>query len=356
MAEVRIKTDLEERFDAFKKQYQERQAEAARTGKPIPAHTQRWYDKQIEEYRVALKRLGITMMMELPTAREAINRITAVKEELQKKALEAEPVPPEKKAEIRRERVAAYTKTWRSKKEANAKPVVIPTAKMLVAEARIAEAIETGIVSRLHLKKMQQAVRIIQSDLSYEERKALKKKRDNERQNRKRLEKKILALRERTEEVGWVDRQLETDPKMRELFDGYVTRSLNAAIWYRRKHGTPTTPDDIEAMRAHRVFMLKLEVDADHTFLHRIDKLRLESLQRSWKKQYAKLKADPVAWETYSKDRSAAYRKKMASRTPLDSAASEETLSKWMELYEEARLLAMYREKKKDAQKLESAS
>ena len=42
MAEHHPKTDLEVRFEMFKKQYHDRQAEAKRTGKPIPAHTQRW--------------------------------------------------------------------------------------------------------------------------------------------------------------------------------------------------------------------------------------------------------------------------------------------------------------------------
>lgn len=375
MAEIRIKTDLEERFDAFKKQYHDRQAEAQRTGKPIPAHTQRWYDRQIEEYRVALKRLGVAMVMDRPDAHTAIDRIAAVKQELDAVPVKTE----EEKADERREKVREYTqnwrarltdeekevilakkrlrnKLWRQRKSAGRQKVEVPTAKMLVDESIIAEAIESGRINQKLRKSATQAVRVVQAILSTDERAEMKRLRDNERQARKRLEKKIADLRAKTVEIGWTDRQLQTDPRLRELFDAYVGRSLHAAVWYRKKHGTPFTDEDVEAMRAHRVFMLKLEVDANHDFLHRIEQLRLESLQRSYRKQYAKLKADPVAWEAYSKERSAAYRKKMQNRVHLDVSASPDAINRWMEAYETAKLMAVYEEEKKDAEKLGKAS
>ena len=375
MAEIRIKTDLEERFDVFKKQYHDRQAEAQRTGKPIPAHVQRWYDRHIEEYRVALKRLGVAMVLDRPDAHTAIERVAAVKQELDAVHVKTE----EEKADERRERVREYTKQyrarltdeekevilakkrlknkkWREKQSAERKKVEVPTAKMLVAESVIAEAIESGRINRKLRKSATQAVRILQASLSKDERTEMKRLRDNERQNRKRWEKKIAELRERTVEVGWVDRALETDEKLRELFDAYVGRSLHAAVWYRKKHGLPCTDDDVEAMRAHRVFTLKLEVDANHDFLNRIEQLRLESLQRSYRKQYAKMKSDPAAWEAYSKERSAAYRKKMQNRQVLDVSGSPDAINRWMEAYETAKLMAVYEEEKKDAQKVEKAS
>jgi len=375
MAEIRIKTDLEERFDVFKKQYHDRQAEAERTGKPIPAHTQRWYDKQIEEYRVSLKRLGVTMVLDRPDAHTAIDRIGAVKQEL-----DAHPVKTEaEKAAERREKVREYTqqyrarltdeerevilakkrlknKLWREKQAAGRPKVEVPDAKVLVAESVIAEAIESVNIKRKLRKSATQAVRILKATLSKDERSPARRLRDRERQNRKRWEKKLFALKERTVEVGWVDKALETDAKLRELFDAYVSRSLHAAVWYRKKHGMPCTDEDVEAMRAHRVFTLKLEVDANHDFLYRIEQLRLESLQRSYRKQYAKLKADPAAWEAYSKERSAAYRKKMQSRQLLDVSGSPDAINRWMEKYEEAKLMAVYEEEKKDAQKVEKAS
>ena len=109
MAEHHPKTDLEVRFEMFKKQYHDRQAEAKRTGKPIPAHTQRWYDKQIEEYRTSLKRLGLIMTLALPTVAEAVERIAAVK---QKVDARAPVVSPEQKKKERQAKVRQYTKSW----------------------------------------------------------------------------------------------------------------------------------------------------------------------------------------------------------------------------------------------------
>ena len=113
MAEHHAKTDLEVRFEMFKKQYHDRQAEAKRTGKPIPAHTQRWYDKQIEEYRTSLKRLGLIMTLSMPTVAEAVERIAAVK---QKVDARAPVVSPEQKKKERQAKVRQYTKGWRDRR------------------------------------------------------------------------------------------------------------------------------------------------------------------------------------------------------------------------------------------------
>ena len=112
MAEHHAKTDLEVRFEMFKKQYHDRQAEAKRTGKPIPAHTQRWYDKQIEEYRTSLKRLGLIMTLSMPTVAEAVERIAAVKQKVDARA----PVSEEQKKKARQAKVRQYTKGWRDRR------------------------------------------------------------------------------------------------------------------------------------------------------------------------------------------------------------------------------------------------
>ena len=113
MAEHHAKTDLEVRFEMIKKQYHDRQAEAKRTGKPIPAHTQRWYDKQIEEYRTSLKRLGLIMTLSMPTVAEAVERIAAVKQKVDARAAV---VSPEQKKKERQAKVRQYTKGWRDRR------------------------------------------------------------------------------------------------------------------------------------------------------------------------------------------------------------------------------------------------
>jgi len=441
MAEHHPKTDLEVRFEMFKKQYHDRQAEAKRTGKPIPAHTQRWYDKQIEEYRTSLKRLGLIMTLALPTVAEAVERIAAVK---QKVDARAPVVSPEQKKKERQEKVRQYTKAWaerrvltgdqreklleaarerdrkrrqkererraaarqtlreegikvevhvpeplaapkdimamrvekkrakqrrkRAKKMAriNACPELreaylerervrslryrsskrdpsLVTAAMLKTEAFIADAIKSGQIDPKEQKLCAHSIRMAQSHLTQEERKRLNHKRAEQRRQEKRNADRIASLTAKIVEPGWAERAIETDQELRGLFDDYIARSVNSTVWYKVTHNIPHTAEDVAAIKAQRTFLLLLNLNADHNFLHRLDKLRKESLRRSGEKQWALIKNNPERYEQYKRDAAEAYAKKQAKRIKMgveaisDEIASQAVFDHWAAVYEVAR-------------------
>ena len=441
MAEHHAKTDLEVRFEMFKKQYHDRQAEAKRTGKPIPAHTQRWYDKQIEEYRTSLKRLGLIMTLSMPTVAEAVERIAAVK---QKVDARAPVVSPEQKKKERQAKVRQYTKGWRDRrvvtneerekqlevrrewdrnrrarerqKRAAARqalresgikvevhvpePLGVPkdimemrvekkrakerrktakkmarinacpelreaylkkeraralrkrdrmrdpslvTAAMLTTEAFIAEAIESGQIDAKEQKLCAHSIRMAQSHLTQEERKRLNHRRAEKRRQDKRNADRLASLTSKIVEPGWAERALETDQELRGLFDDYIARSVNSTVWYKVTHNIPHTADDVAAIKAQRTFLLLLNLNADHGFLHRLDQLRKESLRRSGEKQWALIKNNPERYEQYKRDAAEAYAKKQAKRIKMgveaisDDIASQAVFDHWATVYEVAR-------------------
>ena len=441
MAEHHAKTDLEVRFEMFKKQYHDRQAEAKRTGKPIPAHTQRWYDKQIEEYRTSLKRLGLIMTLSMPTVAEAVERIAAVK---QKVDARAPVVSPEQKKKERQAKVRQYTKGWRDRrvvtneerekqlevrrewdrnrrarerqKRAAARqalresgikvevhvpePLGVPkdimemrvekkrakerrktakkmarinacpklreaylekeraralrkrdrmrdpslvTAAMLQTEAFIAEAIESGEIDAKEQKLCAHSIRMAQSHLTQEERKRLNHRRAEKRRQDKRNADRLASLTAKIVEPGWAERAIETDQELRGLFDDYIARSVNSTVWYKVTHTIPHTAEDVAAIMAQRTFLLLLNLNADHGFLHRLDQLRKESLRRSGEKQWALIKNNPERYEQYKRDAAEAYAKKQAKRIKMgveaisDDIASQAVFDHWATVYEVAR-------------------
>ena len=300
MAEHHAKTDLEVRFEMFKKQYHDRQAEAKRTGKPIPAHTQRWYDKQIEEYRTSLKRLGLIMTLSMPTVAEAVER------------------------------------------DRMRDPALV-TAAMLTTEAFIADAIESGEIDAKEQKLCAHSIRMAQSHLTQEERKRLNHRRAEKRRQDKRNADRLASLTSKIVEPGWAERAIETDQELRGLFDDYIARSVNSTVWYKVTHNIPHTADDVAAIKAQRTFLLLLNLNADHGFLHRLDQLRKESLRRSGEKQWALIKNNPERYEQYKRDAAEAYAKKQAKRIKMgveaisDDIASQAVFDHWAAVYEVAR-------------------
>jgi len=422
----------------FKKQYHDRQAEAKRTGKPIPAHTQRWYDRQIEEYRVSLKRLGLIMTLAMPTVAEAIDRITAVKDEIAFKAA----VVPTSKKEKRKEAVKEYNARWREKmsveekekrlqakrdsttvrrmKErekraaerqeliakglkvqvhipspAAASPDIIAlrldkvrakerrktakkmarinacpelreaylqrerdrakrkreerrdpsliTARILAAEAVIAEALESGELDANERKLCAHSIRTAQSHLSQEERERINHRRAEQRRQKKRVGERVAMLRAQAVEPGWAQRAIEEDADLRVLYEAYLNRSVNSTVWYKLKHGIPHTQEDVAIIRAERSFLLLLQLDANHNFLHRIDELRKESLRQSGLKQRLITRNTPHLHAERNRKARERYRQKVGLRTGealqeiTEETSSTSQLENWIAVYEQAR-------------------
>jgi hypothetical protein len=438
MAEHHPKTDLEVRFDMFKKQYHDRQAEAKRTGKPIPAHTQVWYDRQIAEYRTSLKRLGLIMTLAMPTVAEAIDRIAAVKQEIDFKAA----VVPQSRKQKRKEAVAEYNAKWRQrmtveekekrlqerrestnnarlqervkraterqeqlaaglkievriparaavspdiialrlekvrakerrrsarkKAKIDASPELreaylqrerdrakrkreerrdpsLATARILAAEAVIAEAIESGELDANERKLCFHSIRTAQSHLSQAERQRMNHRRGEQRRQQKRDGARIALLRSQAVEPGWAERAIEEDADLRALYDVYLKRSVNSTVWYKLKHGIPHTQQDVAIIRAQRSFLLLLQLDANHLFLHRIDELRKESLRQSGLKQRLIIKNTPHLHAEGNRKAREAYQKKVGLRTGealqeiAEETSSTAQLENWIAVYEHAR-------------------
>jgi hypothetical protein len=438
MAENHLKTDLEVRFDMFKKQYHDRQAEAKRTGKPIPAHTQRWYDRQIEEYRVSLKRLGLIMTLAMPTVAEAIDRITAVKEEIAFKAA----VSPQGRKEKRKEAVKEYNAKWRQRMSVEekekrlqarreytnnarlqervkraaarqeqlaagltievhipARAVVAPdimsvrvekkrakerrrsakkmakinaspelreaylqrerdrakrkreerrdpsliTARILAAEAVIAEALESGELDANERKLCAHSIRTAQSHLSQEERERMNQRRGEQNRQKKRIGQRVAMLRAQAVEPGWAQRAIEEDADLRVLYEAYLNRSVNSTVWYKLKHGIPHTQEDVAIIRAERSFLLLLQLDANHNFLHRIAELRKESLRQSGLKQRLIIRNTPHLHAEGNRKARERYRQKVGLRTGealqeiAEETSSTAQLENWIAVYEQAR-------------------
>ena len=438
MAENHLKTDLEVRFDMFKKQYHDRQAEAKRTKKPIPAHTQRWYDRQIEEYRVSLKRLGLIMTLAMPTVAEAIDRITAVKEEIDFKAA----VSPHGRKEKRKDAVKEYNAKWRQRMSVEekekrlqarreytnnarlqervkraaarqeqlaaglaievhipARAVVSPdimamrvekkrakerrrgakkkakinacpelreaylqrerdrakrkreerrdpsliTARILAAEAVIAEALESGELDEKERKLCAHSIRTAQSHLSQEERERMNQRRGEQRRQKKRIGQRVAMLRAQAVEPGWAQRAIEEDAGLRVLYEAYLNRSVNSTVWYKLKHGIPHTQQDVAIIRAERSFLLLLQLDANHNFLHRIDELRKESLRQSGLKQRLIIRNTPHLHAEGNRKARERYQQKVGLRTGealqeiAEETSSTAQLENWIAVYEQAR-------------------
>jgi hypothetical protein len=437
-----LKTDVEIAFDKFQRQYADRKAEAARTGKPIPAHTLRWYEKQLEEHRASLKRLGL--LIPLPVS--VLIEVAAVKPVIQQAVeLEDDSVPPslrEAKKKKLREAVAVYNARYREKlteaqreqqrlvrrefqrKQRQAErekraaerahlraagvtlEVHIPspeaksfdqvmkrlerkraderrrsakkkakinscpelrerylqkerdrarrkrdlkrdpslaTARIIAAEAVIAEAIESGEIDAKERKLCLHSIRLAQSHLSQEERKRLNARRAEQARQWRRDELRIRTLRAKAEEIGWAEKELQVNPVLRDLFDAYISRSVNSTIWYKKQHRISYTARDIEVVKEQRTFLLLLNLDADHEFLYRIDELRKQSLRESGKKQWALIKNNPERYEQYKRDAAEAYAKKQAKRIKMgveaisDEIASQAVFDHWAAVYEVAR-------------------
>ena len=441
MAEHHPKTDLEVRFEMFKKQYHDRLDEAKRTGKPIPAHTQRWYDKQIEEYRTSLKRLGLIMTLSMPTVAEAVERIAAVKQKVDSRA---PVVSPEQKKKERQAKVRQYTKGWRDRrvvtkeerekqlqvrrewdrnrrqkererraaarqtlreegikvevhvpeplgapkdimamrvekkrakqrrktakkmarinacpelreeylqkerframrKRASKRDPALVTAAMLTTEAFIADAIKSGQIDEKERKLCAHSIRMAQSHLTQEERKRLNHKRAEQRRQEKRNADRLASLTAKIVEPGWAERAIETDQELRRMFDEYIKRSVNSTVWVKVKRNIPCPAEDIAAIKAQRTFLLLLNLNADHGFLHRLEELRKDSLRRSGEKQWAMIKNNPERYEKYKRDAAEAYAKKRAQRIKMgveaisDEIASQAVFDHWAAVYEVAR-------------------
>jgi hypothetical protein len=422
----------------FKKQYHDRQAEAKRTGKPIPAHTQRWYDRQIEEYRVSLKRLGLIMTLAMPTVAEAIDRITAVKEEIDFKAA----VSPQGRREKRKEAVKEYNAKWRQRMSVEekekrlqarreytnnarlqervkraaarqeqlaaglqievhipARAVVSPdimsmrvdkkrakerrkgakkkakinacpelreaylqrerdrakrkreerrdpsliTARILAAEAVIAEALESGELDEKERKLCAHSIRTAQSHLSQEERERMNQRRGEQRRQKKRIGERVAMLRAQAVEPGWAQKAIEEDAGLRVLYEAYLNRSVNSTVWYKLKHGIPHTQQDVAIIRAERSFLLLLQLDANHNFLHRIDELRKESLRQSGLKQRLIIRNTPHLHAEHNRKCRERYQKKVGLRTGealqeiAEETSSTAQLENWIAVYEQAR-------------------
>ena len=217
------------------------------------------------------------------------------------------------------------------------------TAAMLKTEAFIADAIESGEIDAKEQKLCAHSIRMAQSHLTQEERKRLNHRRAEKRRQDKRNADRLASLTAKIVEPGWAERAIETDQKLRGLFDDYIARSVNSTVWYKVTHNIPHTADDVAAIKAQRTFLLLLNLNADHGFLHRLDKLRKESLRRSGEKQWALIKNNPERYEQYKRDAAEAYAKKQAKRIKMgveaisDDIASQAVFDHWAAVYEVAR-------------------
>ena len=442
MTDRMLKTDVEIAFDKFQRQYADRKAEAARTGKPIPAHTLRWYEKQLEEHRASLKRLGL--LIPLPVS--VLIEVGAVKPVIQQAVeLEDDSVPPslrEAKKKKLREAVAVYNARYREKlteaqreqqrlvrrefqrkqrqaereKRAaerahlraagvtlevhipspEAKPLdqvtkrlerkraderrrsakkkakinscpelrerylqkerdrarrkrdlkrdpSLATARIIAAEAVIAEAIESGEIDAKERKLCLHSIRLAQSHLSQEERQRLNARRAEQARQWRRDELRIRTLRAKAEEIGWAEKELQVNPVLRGLFDAYISRSVNSTIWYKKQHRISYTARDIEVVKEQRTFLLLLNLDADHEFLYRIDELRKQSLRESGKKQWLKIKSNPELYAKVKLEAKEQYAKKKlleresGLKVVFEEMSAESEFENWLQLYRAAR-------------------
>jgi hypothetical protein len=442
MTDRMVKTDVEIAFDKFQKQYADRKAEAARTGKPIPAHTLRWYEKQLEEHRASLKRLGliiplpVSVLIEVgavkpviqqaveleddsvPTSlreakkkklREAVAVYNAryreklteaqreqqrlVRREFQRKQRQAErekraaeraqlraagvtlevhiPSPEAKSLDqvtkrLERKRADERRRSAKKKAKINSCPELrerylqkerdrarrkrdlkrdpsLATARIIAAEAVIAEAIESGEIDAKERKLCLHSIRLAQSHLSQEERRRLNARRAEQARQWRRDELRIRTLRAKAEEIGWAEKELQVNPVLRGLFDAYISRSVNSTIWYKKQHRISYTARDIEVVKEQRTFLLLLNLDADHEFLYRIDEMRKQSLRESGKKQWLKIKSNPELYAKVKLEAKEQYAKKKlleresGLKVVFEEMSAESEFENWLELYRAAR-------------------
>ena len=451
MSDGALKSDLELRFEALRKQYDDRIAQA--NGKPLPPHVQKWYDRQFEEFRVSLKRQGITMILSSSTAADAIARITKAKEAADAKAVpvKREKAPKPAKAEVQeppakrkrphrrerqkarreqlktlpwdhpaREAVRKCSRKYRQKKAGNpnatgelvgrhpnpnatimdalksheaatideytakkrereqvkwrnrmdrinadpkkraaylekernrnlmrnrSNQLKVPTARMLVAEAAVAAFLQSEDARMMHPRLIPAYIRDLQKDLTPQERRWANNRRKSEQDIKKRLAAKVADLRSKTVEEGWTERMLKEDPVLQRHFAAYIRRAMYAIAWYRTKHNIVTTEEEWDDIMNHKIWMLKLQVDADHNFLHRVEELRSEKNNRSAQKQYESIKADPDRWKEYLKRGSKAKQEPEAALT--EEEQQRHAFHRWYEVYEKARLSVEMTEAKK---------
>ena len=229
------------------------------------------------------------------------------------------------------------------RKRASKRDPALVTAAMLSTEAFIADAIKSGQIDPKEQKLCAHSIRMAQSHLTQEERNRLNHKRAEQRRQEKRNADRLASLTAKIVEPGWAERAIETDQELRGLFDDYIARSVNSTVWYKVTHNIPHTADDVAAIKAQRTFLLLLNLNADHNFLHRLDELRKDSLRRSGQKQWALIKNNPERYEQYKRDAAEAYAKKQAKRIKMgveaisDEIASEAVFDHWAAVYEVAR-------------------
>jgi hypothetical protein len=144
-------------------------------------------------------------------------------------------------------------------------------------------------------------------------------------------------------EPGWAQRAIEEDAGLRVLYEAYLKRSVNSTVCYKLKHGIPHTQEDVAIIRADRSFLLLLQLDADHNFLHRIDELRKESLRQSGLKQRLIIRNTPHLHAECNRKARERYQQKVGLRTGealqeiAEETSSTAQLENWIAVYEQAR-------------------
>jgi hypothetical protein len=296
--------------------------------------------------RQALRESGVKVEVHVPEPLPAVKDSIAVRIEKKrakerrktaKKMARINACPELREAYLQKERIRA-----KSKRVGRRDPALV-TAAMLSTEAFIADAIKSGQIDPKEQKLCAHSIRMAQSHLTQEERRRMNHKRAEQRRQDKRNAQRIASLTAKIVEPGWAERAIETDQELRGLFDDYIARSVNSTVWYKVTHNIPHTAEDVAAIKAQRTFLLLLNLNADHGFLHRLDELRKESLRRSGQKQWALIKNNPERYEQYKRDAAEAYAKKQAKRIKMgveaisDEIASQAVFDHWAAVYEVAR-------------------
>lgn len=399
MTEALPLTDTELRLKEIEAKWQTRREEAERTGKPIPPHIIRWYQKQIAEARAAMQRVISSLLPKEDLQAHIIARITAVKHQqdakiatVQAKAKKAEPAEPkrpksppktpeqrreEKNAKRRhlyatdpkyrehvssrmklkdeaykerkrtdpvfREQELAKEREYRRRKVEQMKsdPVYqqkvlamrerqmelkatfyqvrnaheaallrakagVPSAKDLVAEAAVAEAIEAGTLAPEEETEKLQQIRIITAVIE-QKYQLTKSEKDAIRRTEKRRLEKQRTLLDQSIEVGWAKKAVKRDPELRAMFEASVNASYKAAVWNYERGGVQMS-EKLKAMKREEfVQKLYMQLDANHNLLHERRAHRNASLQRSWEKHWDELRADPERYAAYKEEKRQRY-------------------------------------------------
>jgi len=399
MTEALPLTDTELRLKEIEAKWKTRREEAERTGKPVPPHIVRWYEKQIAEARAAMQRVLSSLLPKEDLQAHIIARITAVKHQQdaklaasEGKAKKAEPAAPKpakpevktaeqrrieknarrrkkyaeddqyaersasrsriRDAEIRRrkqedpvfreqhlQKEREYRRRYLEKLQTDAahrQKVLetrelqmnlklafhqlysaheeallrikngVPSAKDLVAEAAVAEAIESGTMSEeeqaVHLQHIRATASVVD-----EKNKLTKNQKTAIRRTERRRAQKERELLDQTVEVGWAKKAIERDPELRQMFEETVEASVRASICNFELGGL-TMSDEVKAMKREE-FTQKwlMRLDANHNLLHERRAHRNASTLRSQKKKWDELRADPERYAAYKEERRLRY-------------------------------------------------